>query len=150
METANHRLQLLLEDLDAADGGLVALYHDDAFEWALQYEDETVIHLTWRGEHSRIELACAVAPLPESADGDLLKALLMCNLLSDESGGTRLALSAPDKMVMLIRDLEPESLELPALKDSLDALRSRAMAVQSYLREWQPAVRHDPAFPQTA
>lgn len=132
MESATQRVQLLLNELEASDG-VALLFHDGACEWALQYDDESIVHLTWREGHPRLELACMVAPLPDEPNGSLLKALLMFNYLSEDSGGARLAVSAHDNQVRLLRDLAPSLLELPILKQALQGMRACALDVRMFL-----------------
>ena len=135
----------LLQDIGPQSADIVSVVQDDTHTWAIGFQDESVVQVHWLENPGRLELTAAVTQLPPLAPREVLEGLLMFNLLSPHNGGTRMALSAPDRTLHLMRDLPPEGLGLHALGDALRTLASMA-------QHWREALAAQPAqsFPQSA
>ena len=116
----------LLQDIGPQSPDIVSVVQDDTNAWAITFQDESLVQLHWHENPGRLELTAAVSELPPLAPREVLEGLLMFNLLSPHNGGARMALSAPDRTLHLMRDLPSEGLHLNSLRDALRTLASMA------------------------
>lgn len=130
----------LMQDIGPRSADIASVVQDDTNTWAVGLQDGALLQLTWLDGPPRLELLARIGPLDPLASREVLEGLLMFNLLSADSGGARMALSASDRSLYLLRDLPPESLSLDGLRD---ALRSLAGAAQS----WREALSRQDASP---
>lgn len=116
----------LLQDIGPQSADIVSVVQDDTNAWAIGFQDDFQVQVHWFDHPARFELTTAVTQLPPLAPREVLEGLLMFNLLSARNGGSRMALSAPDRSLHLMRDLPSEGLKLHSLRDALRALASMA------------------------
>lgn len=116
----------LLQDLGPRCADVAAVVQDGASAWTVRFRDDSLVRLGWMDKPPRLELLAPVIRLAPLVDREVLEGLLMFNLLSADSGGARMALSASDRSLHLMRDLPPESLHLDGLRDALRALAGLA------------------------
>lgn len=116
----------LLQDIGPQSADITSVVQDDTNAWAIGFQDESRIQIHWFDSPARLELSAAVTQLAPLASREVLEGLLMFNLLSSDNGGTRMALSAVDRSLHLLRDLPSEDLKLHSLRDALRALASIA------------------------
>lgn len=116
----------ILQDLGPHSADIVSVVQDDTNAWAVTFQDESLVQLTWLDGPPRLELLARISHLDPLAARDVLEGLLMFNLLSAESGGVRMALSASDRSLYLMRDLPLESLGLDGVRDALRSLAGMA------------------------
>jgi hypothetical protein len=137
----------LLQDIGPQSADIVSVVQDDTNAWAIGFQDDSQVQVHWFDNPARFELTAAVTPLPPLASREVLEGLLMFNLLSSHNGGTRMALSAPDRTLHLMRDLPSEGLNLHNLRDALRSLASMAQHWRDALAAQQtPATSPSPAL----
>jgi hypothetical protein len=90
--------------------------------WAVQCDNGAIAHLTRRDAPRRLELMAEVASLHAGTSMKAMRALLMFNFLSVDTGGLRMGLSAVDDAVFLIRDIPEADLSLAVLQGALREL----------------------------
>lgn len=140
----------LLQDIGPQSADIVSVVQDDIDAWAIQFQDESLVQVHWLDNPGRLELTAAVTQLAPLASREVLEGLLMFNLLSPHNGGTRMALSAPDRSLHLMRDLPPEGLSLHQLRDALRSLASMAQYWRDALEAHQSTATPPPAFQSVA
>lgn len=134
----------MLQDIGPQSADIVSVVQDDTNAWAISFQDDSLVQLLWLEGPPRLELLSGVTRLDPLAAREVLEGLLMFNLLSSTTGGVRMALSAPDRTLHLMRDLPLESLNLHGLRDALRALAAMA-------RHWREALatRESPTSAQS-
>lgn len=131
----------ILQDLGPQSADVVSVVQDEVNAWAVTFRDESLVQLTWLEGPPRLELLAGIGRLDPQAAREVLEGLLMFNLLSADSGGARMALSASDRALYLMRDLPLGSLSLDGVRD---ALRSLAGAGQAWREALAKQDTHHP------
>lgn len=116
----------LMQDIGPHSADVASVVQDDSNAWAVGFQDGSLVQLTWLDGPPRLELLARVTRLEPLLAHELLEGLLMFNLLSADSGGARMALSASDRSLYLMRDLPPDALSLDGLRDALRSLAAMA------------------------
>ncbi len=124
--TPPEALAWVLQDLGPRSGDVASVVQDDVNAWAVRFQDDALVQLTWLELPPRLELLTGIGRLAPLAAREALEGLLMFNLLSADSGGARMALSASDRSLYLLRDLTPDSLSLDGVRDALRSLAGMA------------------------
>lgn len=119
-------LTWVLQDLGPRSTDVVSVVQDDVNAWAVTFQDDSLVQLTWQEGPPRLELLARVSRLAPLPAREVLEGLLMFNLLSADSGGARMALGASDRGLYLMRDLPLASLDLDTLRDALRSLAAMA------------------------
>lgn len=133
-----HHLSLLIDELgpNSADVETVLKTADAA--WLVRFKNEAVTQLTWHEQPARLEIATHVCRLGEAQGSCQMELMLNFNLLTHLNGGARMAISAPDRDVYLIRDQDIRDLPLQQLQDLLRSLVNTAQS-------WKTAFETGPA-----
>jgi hypothetical protein len=147
------QLDLIIGELGPESADIHCVAATGPATWAVQFDNDAVVHLAWRLSPPRLELMTAVARLPAAADREVMRAILMFNFLSLDTGGVRMGLSAEDDTVFLIRDLPGPELSLSAVQDAMRAMAglatqwARILGVSATSPDSPdaPALRRDPA-----
>jgi len=121
----------LLQDLAPQCADVALVVQNDTNAWNVSFRDDSQLQLTWLEGPPRLELLARITRLDPLVSREVLEGLLMFNLLSADSRGARMALSASDRSLYLMRDLPLETLQFDGLRDSLRSLA----AVASQWRE---------------
>jgi len=119
-------LELIIGELGPQSPDINAVASTGPGAWAVQFENGAIVHLAQRVAPSRLELRTEVASLPAEADMQAMRAILMFNFLSIDTGGQRMGLSAMHDLVFLIRDLPESELSLRAVQGALRGLADQA------------------------
>jgi len=119
-------VELIIRELgpESQDVSSVAATGDAS--WVVQFENDAEVHLACRQSPPRLELMAPVASLPTGLEEDAMRALLMFNFLSADTGGARMSLSATNDAVFLVRDLPEAELSLVAVQQALRELAELA------------------------
>jgi hypothetical protein len=112
----------LLQDLAPQSADVASVVQNDTNAWSVSFQDDSLIQVTWLDGPPRLELLARITRLDPLVAREVLEGLLMFNLLSADSRGARMALSASDRALYLLRDLPLESLHLDGLRDALRSL----------------------------
>ena len=127
----------MFQDIGPHSADIVSVVQDDTNAWAIGFQDDSLVQVHWLENPPRLELLASIAPLPPLAPREVLEGLLMFNLLSADNGGARMALSAPQRQLYLLRDLPADGLNLASLRDTLRTLAGMA-------RNWRDALAAQP------
>ncbi|MBC5765505.1 type III secretion system chaperone [Ramlibacter albus] len=115
MPNALQHLALLLEDLGPATPGVACVTRNGDGVWLVRFDDGGAVHLAVRDDAPRLELAAEVGLLAQHDAEFALRAAMMFNFLSADTGGARMALAADDT-VYLMRDVPLEAITLADLQ----------------------------------
>lgn len=116
----------LLQDLAPQNADVASVDQNDTNAWTVSFRDDSQLQVTWLESPPRLELLARITRLDPLVAREVLEGLLMFNLLSADSRGARMALSASDRALYLMRDLPLESLHFDGLRDSLRSLAALA------------------------
>ena len=134
MPLSADQLHLVMMELGPASPEIVQLVTDESGNWGVLLDDQTQVHLSLRDAPTRLELAAIVGTLPEEAP-EVMAMLLTFNLMSHETGGARMALSADERDVYLMMDLPEAAVDLPGLQSALQTFAGLAQTWRSYLAD---------------
>ncbi|WP_288252976.1 type III secretion system chaperone [uncultured Hydrogenophaga sp.] len=112
----------LLQDLAPQSADVASVVQNDTNAWSVSFRDDSQLQVTWLEGPPRLELLARITRLDPLVAREVLEGLLMFNLLSADSRGARMALSASDRSLYLMRDLPLESLHFDGLCDALRSL----------------------------
>ena len=116
----------LLQDLAPQSADVASVVQNDTNAWSVSFRDDSQLQVTWLEGPPRLELLARITPLDPLVTREVLEGLLMFNLLSADSGGARMALSASDRCLYLMRDQPLESLNLDGVRNALRSLAGMA------------------------
>ena len=115
-------LEPVMSEIGPQSPDVVAVVRDGDDSWAVQFESGAVVNLACRSAPARLELMVRAGAAPPSSREDVLRALLMFNFLSADTGGARMGLGTEGSAVYLIRDLPESAITKPAVQIAMQAL----------------------------
>ena len=113
-------LRQLMADLGPATDAVATVAESpDGATWAIEMEDESVVHVDLDAELSRLALTTVLpSPTPEHR-ARTCEALLTFNLLWQDASAVRMALDEPGGKIIQVAELAVAALSLQGLQDTL-------------------------------
>ena len=143
MDTQYTLLEPVMHEIGPECPDVMAVVKDGEASWAVQFENGSVVNLARRTEPARVEMMVHAGTAPKGTREDVLRALMMFNFLSADTGGARMALGAVGDSVYLVRDLAESDITTPALHAEMRALTT----VAGKWREFLESAAHGHALP---
>ena len=116
MATNLERMQAMMEEIGPAMAEIEAVIQSEDKNWAIQFEDQSIIMLEWAERPDRIVLSSMLGIPTESMQLSVYEALLCYNLLWKDTGGVKMALAGPGGDLMLLYELYVDQLLLNDLQ----------------------------------
>lgn len=146
MATSLERMQIMMEEIGPAMPEIDAVIQSEEENWAIQFEDQTIVTLEWADKPDRIVLSAMLGIPSESMQLSIYETLLCYNLLWKDTGGVKMALAGPNGELMLLYDLYMSDLTLNDMQTVLSNFVSIAQVWSVYVtgEEEQTAVMPAP------
>ena len=116
MATNLERMQAMMEEIGPAMAEIEAVIQSEDKNWAIQFEDQSIIMLEWAEHPDRIVLSSMLGIPSETMQLSVYEALLCYNLLWKDTGGVKMALAGPGGDLMLLYELYVDQLMLNELQ----------------------------------
>lgn len=116
MATNVERMQVMMEEIGPAMAEIEAVIQSEEKNWAIQFEDQSIIMLEWAERPDRVVLSSMLGVPSEAMQLSVYEALLCYNLLWKDTGGVKMALAGPGADLVLLYELHAEELQLNELK----------------------------------
>jgi hypothetical protein len=116
MATNLERIQAMMEEIGPAMAEIEAVIQSEEKNWAIQFEDQSIIMLEWTERPDRIVLSSMLGIPSETMQLSVYEALLCYNLLWKDTGGVKMALAGPGGDLMLLYELYVDQLMLNDLQ----------------------------------
>ena len=116
MATNLERMQAMMEEIGPAMAEIEAVIQSEDKNWAIQFEDQSIIMLEWAERPDRIVLSSMLGIPSETMQLSVYEALLCYNLLWKDTGGVKMALAGPGGDLMLLYELYVDQLMLNELQ----------------------------------
>jgi hypothetical protein len=116
MATNLERMQAMMEEIGPAMAEIEAVIQSEEKNWAIQFEDQSIIMLEWAERPDRIVLSSMLGIPSETMQLSVYEALLCYNLLWKDTGGVKMALAGPGGDLMLLYELYADQLMLNDLQ----------------------------------
>ena len=116
MATNLERTQAMMEEIGPAMAEIEAVIQSEDKNWAIQFEDQSIIMLEWAEHPDRIVLSSMLGIPSETMQLSVYEALLCYNLLWKDTGGVKMALAGPGGDLMLLYELYVDQLMLNELQ----------------------------------
>ena len=104
-------LKEISSDLDAQ--GVVQVQEG---HWTVVYDEQTIVELCYQAERHCLELSLELGSPPEERQADTYRYLMAYSALTDQTGGIRIVLDAPDGALVQLFDLFTEDLDRVTLQ----------------------------------
>ena len=105
MATNLERMQIMMEEIGPAMSEIEAVIQSEEKNWAIQFEDQSIVMLEWAENPDRIVLTAILGTPSESMQLSVYETLLCYNLLWKDTGGVKMALSGPGGELVLLYEL---------------------------------------------
>jgi hypothetical protein len=112
MATSLERMQIMMEEIGPAMPEIDAVIQSEEENWAIQFEDQSIITLEWALKPDRVVLSTILGIPSESMQLTVYETLLCYNLLWKDTGGVKMALAGPNGELMLLYELYMSDLTL--------------------------------------
>jgi hypothetical protein len=112
MATSLERMQIMMEEIGPAMPEIDAVIQSEAENWAIQFEDQTIVTLEWAEKPDRVVLSTMLGIPSESMQLSVYETLLCYNLLWKDTGGVKMALAGPNGELLLLYELYMSDLML--------------------------------------
>lgn len=112
MATNLERMQIMMEEIGPAMPEIDAVIQSEEENWAIQFEDQTIVTIEWAKNPDRVVLSTILGIPSESMQLSVYETLLCYNLLWKDTGGVKMALAGPNGELMLLYDLYMSELML--------------------------------------
>jgi hypothetical protein len=119
MATNLERMQIMMEEIGPAMPEIDAVIQSEEENWAIQFEDQTIVTLEWAKNPDRVVLSSMLGIPSESMQLSVYETLLCYNLLWKDTGGVKMALAGPNGELVLLYDLYMNDLMLNELQTVL-------------------------------
>jgi hypothetical protein len=106
--------------------GIVA--YDSENSWRIQVTEDVELILDFDEEQGKLTMSCDLGAPPAGDRGKLYELMLRNNYHWDATGGSRLAVDAPDGKVVLIFDVPTAELDVSKLSNALSRFADMARA----------------------
>lgn len=105
MATNLERIQIMMEEIGPAMPEIEAVIQSEEKNWAIQFEDQSIVMLEWAESPERIVLTAILGTPSETMQLSVYETLLCYNLLWKDTGGVKMALSGPGGELVLLYEL---------------------------------------------
>ncbi len=112
-------LQHLIRQLGPSLPEISTIIEEDVNSWEIVFDTDLSLQISWQEMPVRVLLCCAVGKPAENNRETLFARLLNLNLLMQGVANLKLALSSPEDDVILIGELESDSLSLELLQTEI-------------------------------
>jgi hypothetical protein len=132
---------------------LSVIVQDDDSTWTLAFENEvTVLVLVeWADEPARLVLSADIGTPPEGRAAQVHKTALSYNTLWRDTGGARIGMGGEEGDLLLVRELDPESVQGGDLAGVLEQFAAVAQWWEGYVTSEEIAIPASaPALAQMA
>ncbi len=119
MATNLERMQIMMEEIGPAMPEIEAVIQSEEKNWAIQFEDQSIVMLEWAENPDRVVLTAMLGIPSESMQLSVYETLLCYNLLWKDTGGVKMALSRPGGELVLLYELFASSLNRNELQTVL-------------------------------
>ncbi len=120
-------LQHLIHQLGPSIPEILTITEDESDSWQIGFDLGLSLQISWQENPARVLLCCAIGKPNETQREKIFAQLLTMNLLLQGVANVKLALSSPEDDVILIGELEVETMSLEVLqKEIADYLRFAA------------------------
>ena len=133
MATSLERMQIMMEEIGPAMPEIDAVIQSENENWAIQFEDQTILTLEWAEKPDRVVLSTMLGIPSESMQLTVYETLLCYNLLWKDTGGVKMALAGPNGELMLLYEMYIEGLLLNDLQTVLSNFVSIAQVWSVYV-----------------
>ena len=127
------RMQIMMEEIGPSMPEIEAVIQNEEKNWAIQFEDQSIITLEWSEKPERVVLTSLLGIPSESMQLSVYEALLCYNLLWKDTGGVKMALSGPGGELVLLYELFVSQLSLNELQTVLSNFVSIAQVWSVYV-----------------
>ena len=105
MATNLERMQIMMEEIGPAMPEVEAVIQSEEKNWAIQFEDQSIVMLEWAESPDRVVLTAMLGIPSETMQLSVYETLLCYNLLWKDTGGVKMALSGPGGELVLLYEL---------------------------------------------
>ncbi len=119
MATNLERMQIMMEEIGPAMPEIEAVIQSEEKNWAIQFEDQSIVMLEWAENPDRVVLTAMLGIPSESMQLSVYETLLCYNLLWKDTGGVKMALSGPGGELVLLYELFASNLNRSELQTVL-------------------------------
>ncbi len=119
MATNLERMQIMMEEIGPAMSEIEAVIQSEEKNWAVQFEDQSIVMLEWAESPDRVVLTAMLGVPSETMQLSVYETLLCYNLLWKDTGGVKMALSGPSGELVLLYELFASNLNRNELQTVL-------------------------------
>ena len=119
MATNLERIQIMMEEIGPAMPEIEAVIQSEEKNWAIQFEDQSIVMLEWAESPDRVVLTAMLGIPSETMQLSVYETLLCYNLLWKDTGGVKMALSGPGGELVLLYELFASNLNRNELQTVL-------------------------------
>ena len=119
MATNLERMQIMMEEIGPAMPEVEAVIQSEEKNWAIQFEDQSIVMLEWAESPDRVVLTAMLGIPSETMQLSVYETLLCYNLLWKDTGGVKMALSGPGGELVLLYELFASNLNRNELQTVL-------------------------------
>ena len=119
MATNLERMQIMMEEIGPAMSEIEAVIQSEEKNWAIQFEDQSIVMLEWAESPDRVVLTAMLGVPSETMQLSVYETLLCYNLLWKDTGGVKMALSGPSGELVLLYELFASNLNRNELQTVL-------------------------------
>jgi hypothetical protein len=119
MATNLERMQIMMEEIGPAMSEIEAVIQSEEKNWAVQFEDQSIVMLEWAESPDRVVLTAMLGVPSEAMQLSVYETLLCYNLLWKDTGGVKMALSGPGGELVLLYELFASNLNRNELQTVL-------------------------------
>jgi len=119
MATNLERMQIMMEEIGPAMPEIEAVIQSEEKNWAIQFEDQSIVMLEWAENPDRVVLTAMLGVPSETMQLSVYETLLCYNLLWKDTGGVKMALSGPSGELVLLYELFASNLNRNELQTVL-------------------------------
>lgn len=105
MATNLEHMQIMMEEIGPAMPEIEAVIQSEEKNWAIQFEDQSIVMLEWAENPDRVVLTAILGTPSETMQLSVYETLLCYNLLWKDTGGVKMALSGPGGELVLLYEL---------------------------------------------
>ncbi len=127
------RIQIMIEEIGPNMPEIEAIIQSEEKNWAIQFEDQSIVMLEWADRPDRIVLSAMLGTPVEKMQLSVYETLLCYNLLWKDTGGIKMALAGPGGELILVYELHASELALNELQTVLSNFASIAQVWGIYV-----------------
>ncbi len=127
------RIQIMMEEIGPEMPEIEAVIQSEEKNWAIQFEDQSIVMLEWTDRPDRIVLSAMLGTPAEKMQLSVYETLLCYNLLWKDTGGVKMALAGPGGELILLYELHTPDLALNELQTVLSNFSSIAQVWSVYV-----------------